>query len=368
MNSDDKYFIAFNVFPGIGPVRFKLLYDYFGTAKAAYLAPEKELSLIHLNSKIIADLIRFREHFDIDDYVLKLNKLAIFAITWDSPHYPKLLKQIPDPPFVIYIRGKKSSMPINLNRTIAIVGTRKITSYGTEITQHLTSELVNSGFTIVSGMAYGVDAVAHQVTLDQGGQTIAVLGCGVDVIAPASNTNLYHEIIESGRGAVISEIPLGERPVKGLFPARNRIISGLSLGVVVTEGADDSGALITARYAGEQGREVFAVPGPINNPYSQGPFKLLKKGAKLVSDVNDILEELNISNSVSKKPADYAQLVNQFSGIEKQIVSLLINERLPIDEIGRKLNSDSSLISSTLTILEIRGIVKDYGGKVYGLT
>ena len=162
------------------------------------------------------------------------------------------------------------------------------------MTRLLVAGLVRYGFTIVSGLAYGVDAVAHKTAIDNGGKTIAVVGCGIDIIAPASNARLYQLIAEEGYGAIVSEMPLGMRPNKRLFPVRNRIISGLSLGIVVTEGAHDSGALITARYAGEQGREVFAVPGPITSPYSKGPLKLIKNGSKLVESVEDIIEELTI--------------------------------------------------------------------------
>ncbi len=207
----------------------------------------------------------------------------------DSPKYPRLLKEIPDPPAVLYVRGAGSK--INLNKTIAIVGTRHPTPYGIAITKKLVSDLVNQGFTIVSGLALGIDAVAHWTAINAGGKTIAVLGCGIDIIAPARNANLYWDIIK-GHGAVVSEIPPGVVTDKKRFVTRNRIISGLSLGVVVVEGARVSGTLITARYAAEQGREVFAVPGQITNTYSRASSILLKNGAKLVESADDIIEEL----------------------------------------------------------------------------
>lgn len=281
MTDEKRYWVAFSVFPGIGPVRFGHLLNTFGTAKAAWEAP--------LSDKFI----HFRKTFDIDEYLEKLNTLHVSVLTLSDPKYPKLLKEISDPPFLLYIRGKNTGEPINLDQTIAVVGTRNITPYGQEVTRRLVTELVAHGFTIVSGMAYGVDAVAHQAAIDAGGKTIAVLGCGIDIIAPAGNAKLYRKIGEEGFGAIVSEMPLSLRPDKGLFIARNRIISGLSLGVVVTEGAGESGALITARNAGEQGREVFAVPGPITSRYSAGPAQLIKKGAKLVESVEDILDEIN---------------------------------------------------------------------------
>jgi len=281
MTDEKRYWVAFSVFPGIGPVRFRLLLEHFGSAKKAWEAP--------LSDKFI----HFRKTFDIDEYLEKLEHLHVSVLTLNDPKYPKLLKEISDPPFLLYIRGKNTGEPINLDQTIAVVGTRNITRYGEEVTRKIVKGLVANGFTIVSGMAYGVDAIAHQTAIDSGGKTIAVLGCGIDIIAPEGNARLYRAIGEEGHGAIVSEMPLGLRPDKGMFVARNRIISGLSLGVVVTEGAGDSGALITARNAGEQGREVFAVPGPITSPYSRAPAQLIKKGATLVETVEDILDEIN---------------------------------------------------------------------------
>lgn len=269
MDEETAAWVGFSVFPGIGPVRFRLLLEQFGSAKKAWHALGKT--------------------FDIDEYLRKLEKLHVSVLTLNNPKYPKLLGQIDDPPFVLYVRGRGTK--INLEKTIAVVGTRNMTRYGEEVTRRLVTELVARGFTIVSGMAYGVDAVAHWAALNAGGKTIAVLGCGIDIITPSSNASLYWAIVNGG-GAVVSEMPLGLRPAKGLFVVRNRIISGLSRGVLVTEGADDSGALITARNAGEQGREVFAIPGPITSRYSRGPARLLKNGAKLVESADDIIEEL----------------------------------------------------------------------------
>lgn len=293
MDDETQYWIAFSVCPGIGPVRFQLLLDYFGTAKNAWHASVNDLRSIHMPSRLVDDFVHFRSSYDFDVYAKKLLALHVTALILTSAKYPKLLKQIPDAPFVLYIKGRKPDQPINLERTIGVVGTRKITPYGRAVTKRLVRGLVSHGFTIVSGLAYGVDAVAHQTAMDEGGKTIAVLGCGIDIVAPASNARLYADIA-GGSGAIISEMPLGVRPDKSLFVLRNRIISGLSLGVVVTEGSENSGSLITARNATEQGREVFAVPGPITSVYSRGTALLLKNGAKLVESVDDIIEELNI--------------------------------------------------------------------------
>ncbi len=364
MDEERKYWLGFSVFPGIGPFRFKLLLNYFGSAKAAWEAKTETLKKIKLGEKLTDEFDHFRKTFDFNDYLQQLTKLHVAVLTLSDPKYPKLLKEIPDAPFVIYVKAKKLDKPLNLERTIAIVGTRKITNYGTDVTERLTQDLVAYGFTIISGMAYGVDAVAHRAAIDAGGKTIAVLGCGIDIIAPPSNARLYHAIGEEGGGAVISEMPLGLRPNKGLFPARNRIISGLSLGVVVTEGAGDSGALITARNAAEQGREVFAVPGPITSPYSKGPLKLIKNGAKLVESAEDILEELGIALRKAS-PFEAKILYRGEAKEEQKIIDLLKDRQLQIDEITRASGLTTGIVAATLTVLEMRGIVKDLGEKIY---
>lgn len=214
--------------------------------------------------------------------------MKIVSLSLGHPKYPRLLKEIPDPPSVLYVLGRGTK--INLEKTIAVVGTRRVTSYGTSVTKKLVIDLVKKGFTIISGMATGVDTVAHQTAIEEGGKTIAVLGCGIDIIYPESNARLYWEIVASG--AVVSEFGPGVVTKKEQFTTRNRIISGMSLGVVVIEGTDKSGTLITAKYAAEQGREVFAVPGPITSIMSRAASILLKNGAKLVESAGDIVEEL----------------------------------------------------------------------------
>jgi DNA processing protein len=270
----------------------------------------------------------------------------------------------------LYVKGHGNDKPIELARTIGVVGTRKITRYGEDVTKRLVTELIQYGFTIVSGMAYGVDTTAHQTAIGCGGKTIAVLGCGIDIIAPPGNDRLYHRICDEGHGAIVSEMPLGLRPNKGLFPARNRIISGLSLGVLVTEGADDSGALITARNAGEQGREVFAVPGSISSPYSKGPLKLIKNGAKLVEDVNDILDELGIEPSTCPRThasqAAHTGYTVQ-SPEEQKIIDLLLGEDRHIDELVRLSNVPTARVFSLITLLELNGAIKEVGEKRYAL-
>ena len=288
MDEETRCSIAFSAFPGIGPVRFSVLYSYFGSACAAWKADAAQLRAI-LPERLLSVFLDFRKRFDISAYIAKLEQLNISVICVTQSSYPVRLKQLADPPLLLYIKGDTSVL--HAPCMIAVVGTRTPTAYGVHVTRTLTGELVAHGFTIVSGLAYGIDAVAHKTALEYNGKTIAVLGCGIDIVAPSGNARLYRDIIAGG-GAIVSEMPLGLRPDKGLFVARNRIISGLSQGVVVTEGAAQSGTLITARMAAEQGREVFAVPGPVTSRYSQGPARLLKSGATLVESINDILANL----------------------------------------------------------------------------
>lgn len=364
MTEEQKYWAAFSAFPGIGPLRFKLLLEYFGNAKKAWEAKREELEEIHLGQKLTSKFLHFRNTFDVSSYTKQLALQHVNTLTWNDPRFPKLLKEISDAPFLLYIKSKPSMERIDMDRTIAVVGTRRATPYGIDITQKITEELVFNGFTIISGMAYGIDAAAHEAAIASGGKTIAVLGCGVDIIAPPINERIYKQLSEEGYGAVVSEMPLGMRPSKGLFPARNRIISGLSRGVLVTEGADDSGALITARYAADQGRDVFAVPGPITSPYSRGPTLLLKHGAVLVESADDIIDALGLSKRRYTKKSNAALLTSKE---EKCIIACLEEGTKHVDEIVRLSHLPVPLTFSTLTQLEMKGIIKDIGGKMYEL-
>ncbi len=367
MESEKIYWLGFSAFPGIGPLRFKLLLSYFGSAKKAWEAGEEELIKIGLGEKLTAQFAAFRRKISLPAYLKEVQSKNIKIITLIDKEYPSLLAEIFDAPFVLYVRG---NLDCSKKETIGVVGTRMMTGYGREVTRKITGELVESGLTIVSGMAYGVDTVAHETALERGGKTIAVLGCGVDIIHPISNRVLYWKIVEK-YGAIVSEFPPGMMASRGLFPARNRIISGLSLGVVVTEGAKDSGALITAKYAAEQGREVFAIPGPITSPLSKGPTLLLKHGAKLVTEVNDILEELklpkNQDSRLDSSSKDWEDVLKHFPPEERKILEILQNENLHFDEIARKSKIEAAILGGTLTVLEMKKIIKNMGGGIYGL-
>ncbi len=363
MDADLPYFVAFSMFPGIGPVRFQLLYDYFSSAKNAWSASAGELAHIGLGEKLIERFCAFRKTIIIESLLPMLEKAKVTALPFYDKRYPMLLSEVSDRPFVLYVKGYRGKLPINLSDTVAVVGTRKVTRYGAQVTEAIAGDLAKSGVTVISGMAYGVDAVAHKAALDSGGATIAVLGCGVDVIAPVSNTRLYRDIIESGRGAVVSEMPLGMRPDKGLFPARNRIISGLSRAVVVTEGTEQSGSLITARYAAEQGRDVFAVPGSITNPYSKGPSKLIRDGATLITSAGDILEHFDWKNRGLRMKTDGYSL----SVDEQKVRECLSRGTLSVDAIVRESGLTASRVAGILTVFEMRQIARDIGEKTYSL-
>lgn len=368
--------LGFSLVNGIGPLRFKLLLDYFKSPLKAWQASEKKLKEIGLGPKLTADLISFRKDFDPERYRQELAKKEIRFVAFGSDSYPPNLLDIPDPPIGLFIKGR---LPTDLSCTIGIVGTRKVTNYGRQVTVKLTQELVSYGFTIISGLALGVDGIAHQVALERGGNTIAVLGCGVDIVYPPEHNNLYSKILLNS-GCIISEVPPGHTVKRGLFPARNRIISGLSLGVLITEGAENSGSLITARFALDQGREVFAVPGPVTSYLSAGPSKLIKQGAKLVSGVEDILEEIDIevklkTQSSKLKTAAQSLKVNNIlmqnanvlSQNQQKIVALLKGGEIHFDDLVRGSGLTSSQVGTELTSLELFGIIQALGNGKYAL-
>ncbi|OGH02238.1 MAG: DNA protecting protein DprA [Candidatus Levybacteria bacterium RIFCSPHIGHO2_01_FULL_37_17] len=349
------YYLGFSLVSGIGPKTFAQLLKYFKTAETAWNASLKEFKNAGLGELTTQKFEKARGEFNFAEYKrkLKLQKIDYIAIV--DKEYSPLLKQIPNPPILLFIKGNKSLL--KSSQILAIVGTRKMTNYGQEVTEKFAFELASAGFTIVSGMALGVDGQAHSSTMFAKGKTIAVLGNGVDLPFPTSNQNLYHRILESG-GAIISEFPPGEPPNKGTFPSRNRIIAGISQGILVTEGAEDSGSLITANYGLEFKRKVFAVPGPITSPLSAAPLRLIEKGARLVVSPDDILKEFDVRKVQKDKESRLKGLTKE----ELKIAQIIENEPLSFDEIVRKLNSESSKVATILSIMEIKGIIKNFGG------
>lgn len=354
---DLGFWVGFSKVPGIGPARLQALLDYYGDVKSAWLANPGELRAIGLDKRSVENLVKARQTIDLEAELTKLKRLNVSVLTWESPDYPKLLKNIPDPPPVLYIRG--SLIPQD-EWALAVVGTRRATTYGKECAQILVSGLVKSGITIVSGLAYGIDTEAHQAAIRAGGRTIAVLGCGVDIIYPAENKRLAQAIIDNG--ALVSEYPLGAKPESGNFPRRNRIISGLSLGVLFVEGGLQSGARITTDYALEQGRDVLAVPGSILHQAGSGPNYLIQHGAKLVMGVNDILEELNLTMVAQHTEARTIIPENETEAI---LLKHLSSEPAHVDELGQTTGLSAAEIAGVLTMMELKGMVKQVGGMNY---
>jgi DNA processing protein len=346
------YYLSFSHCYGIGPMRLKSLINHFGTVKKAYRAPIEEIKSI-IGSHYGEEFGKFRHQFNPVTKLEELKKKEICVLHLESKHYPSSLKNIPDAPICLYVKGNLDNFDFTSSYLFAVVGTRKPTSYGELLTKKFTKELVQAGFNIVSGLALGVDAIAHQTTLDCGGKTIAVLGCGVDIIYPAANRNLYFKIIEKD-GLIMSEFPPGHTVVKGLFVARNRIISGLSMGVLVTEGAKDSGALITVKYAANQGKDVFAPPAPITSEMSEAPNLLLKQGAKLVTSVEDILEEFNLKLIPKKQK----EIQLQLNAEEKLIFESLLDEPRLANDLAVEANTTIDKILNTLSLLEIKGVIE----------
>jgi len=352
-----EYWIGFSKVAGIGPARLRMLLDYYGNIEAAWQANPGELRAVGLDRRSVENLVKVRNSINFEEELEKLDRLAVSVLTWDSPDYPPPLKNIPDPPTTLYVRG---SLKPEDEWAVAVVGTRRATTYGKECTQMLVRGLVENGVTVISGLAYGIDTEAHRTAVGAGGRTIAVLGCGVDIVYPTDNRKLGQAVIE--HGALVSEYPVGTNPDSGNFPRRNRIISGLSLGVLVVEGSIQSGARITADYALEQGRDVFAVPGSILRKSGAGPNYLIQNGARLVAHVNDILEELNLTMITHHAEA---RAVIPDNEVEATLLEQLSADPKHIDDLGQATGLPAADIASTLTMMELKGMVRQVGSMNY---
>jgi len=356
------YWITFNRVSGIGPVSFKSLLEYYDNdLEAAWRADTKELAQAGLTQKTIENVVKLRTTSTPQRELEKLEKLRIRVITWKDNNYPPLLREIDDSPPVLYTYGKLTEAD---QFALAVVGTRNSTTYGRQVTERIVTDLAKGQVTIVSGLALGIDTIAHTAALDAGGRTIAVLASGLDIIYPPTNRSLARRIVESGQGALITEYPLGVKPDGGNFPARNRIISGLSLGVLVTEAPPQSGSLITAGFALKQGRDVFGIPGSILSSKSSGVNKLIQEGAKPVMEVTDILEALNLFMVPQQLEM---QAVLPDNDEERVLLKLISHEPCHIDELIRESGLPTTTVSSTLTMMELKGMVKQVGGMQYVL-
>lgn len=353
-----KYWQALIKISELGPARIKNLYEQFKEPKKIWEASRDDLIGIAKIGQFLADKIIYsREKIGINN-ADEIDP-SIKTITLSDPSYPKNLYNIYDPPPILYVKG--SILPQD-SLSIAVVGTRRSSYYGENITKKLAKDLVNAGFTIVSGLAQGIDSISHISALEAKGRTFAVLGSGLNTIYPSNNKILSENIINNG--ALISEFPPNYPIEKWNFPRRNRIISGLSKGVLVVEGSIKSGALITAKYGLEQNREIFAIPGPVDRELSQGPNSLIKQGAKLVESADDILEELNIyfdKDNVLQPNFD----ISKFSNDEQLILKIILDQPEYIDNISQKINFPHSKTSSLISSLMLGGSIKELPGKYF---
>lgn len=360
IQKEKKYYHAFNCISGVGAITLKKIIDYFGSAEEAWKARDEEILKINFRNSIGKSIIEFRRNIDVEANYDALIKDKIKLIIILEENYPSLLKEIYDPPLLLYYQGE-----IDFINSIffGVVGTRKLTPYGKRAIEEIVSQLVFNDLAIVSGMARGGDTVAHETCIANNGKTVAVLGSGLKKIYPSENKKLFQKITENG--VVISEFPPERDALKQNFPMRNRIISGLCVGLLVVEATEKSGTLITANCALEQNREVFALPGSIFNPYSKGPAQLIKMGAKMVTSVEDILEELNIEKKIFEQKS---KNIIPDSDNEKRIRDVLkLHDYVMIDELVRETGIKAGEVLSTLTMMEMKGKIKNLGANKYSL-
>lgn len=357
MSDPRLYWIGFNLVKGIGATRLKALLNAFGDAETAWRAPAQALREAGLGPKLVETLLQVRAGANLEKIWEQIQAKGITVLTWEDETYPRHLKEIDQPPPVVYLRG--SYLPED-EWAVAIVGTRRVTAYGRHVTELIAADLARSGVTIISGLARGVDSIAHQAALEAGGRTLAVLGSGVDCIYPAEHRRLAEKIMENG--ALISDYPPGTPPEAGNFPPRNRIISGLSLAVIITEAGERSGALITAGFAAEQGREVFAAPGNITAPQSAGTNRLIQQGVFPLLEARDVLETLDLTQ-ISEHQA--ARKALPADATEARLLELLDNEPLHVDEIRHQTDLPIEKVTATLTLMELKGMVRQVGNMHY---
>ncbi len=352
-----RYWVGFNLVRGVGPVRLRRLLQVFGDVASAWTATEAALRASGLDERALRNLLKVRAQVDLDQVLQKAMDLGVRILTWESPEYPTLLAQLPDAPPVLYLCGECLQED---EWTVAVVGTRKASAYGQQVAYRLVSELASNGLTIVSGLARGIDSIAHRAAIEAGGRTIAVLGSGVDHIYPPEHRGLAQAITE--HGALVSDYPLGTRPEASNFPPRNRIISGLSLATIVIEAGLRSGALITADFALDQGREVFAVPGSILSPSSAGCNRLLRDGAHVLTEARDVFEVLHLGQVEEKRAA---QMALPKTPTERAVFAQLSTDPQHVDDLARATELPAATVSGALVLMELKGLVRQVGPLTY---
>jgi DNA processing protein len=352
------YWLGFHLIPNIGAARIARLVEAFGSLESAWQADLPAYLEAGMNEKGAKALIERRAKIDLAREWERIEKASASILTLGDDTYPRLLREIPSPPPVIYVKGEIQPED---ETAIGVVGTRRVTRYGREMTRRLSSGLASAGVVIVSGLARGVDGIAHTEALEAGGRTLAVLGSGVDQIYPPEHRKLSEQVIENG--ALISEFPIGTKPDARNFPIRNRLISGLSVGVLVVEAPRKSGALITSTFAADQGRTVFAVPGSALSSASEGTHQLLRDGAVLTADVDDVLQELNLERRTTA--IENRKLLPDATGDEQQVLQALDGDPRHIDEIAIDTGINISQLSAMLLQMQLKGLVREVGGQHY---
>jgi DNA processing protein len=354
---DKRFWVGFTLVRGIGAVRMQTLLDHFGDAETAWKASPFDLVAAGLSAKLVERITQVRGNVNLEEYIAQAEKNDVRILTWDDLEYPSHLKEIDQPPPVLYLRG---SFTPEDSWAVAIVGTRAVTPYGRQVTDELATILAHNGVTVVSGLARGVDSIAHNAALKAGGRTLAVLGSGVDKIYPPEHRAMAEKIIS--QGAILSDYAPGTPPESANFPPRNRIISGLSMAVAVVEAGDTSGALITAEFAVEHGRDVFAVPGNIFAPQSKGPNRLIANGAKILLSPQDVLEALDLTRNVERREVRRAV---PGDATEAALLDMLGVEPLHVDDIRAQIGLPVEKVSAALAMMELKGMVRQVGGMNY---
>ncbi len=357
MSDPRQYWVAFSLVKGIGAVRFQAILNFFGDPQIAWGAPTEALREAGLSDKIIENLVDLRSSIDLDKIWEQLDAQGISILIQTDEKYPRRLRELDQPPPVIYLLG--DLLPED-EWAVAVVGTRRVTAYGRQVAEEIAGTLARNGITVVSGLARGVDSISHQSALDAGGRTIAVLGSGLDRIYPPENRRLADQI--STKGALISDYPPGTPPEASNFPPRNRLISGLSLAVVIVEAGQTSGALITASFAADQGRDVFAVPGNITSPGSKGTNRLIRDGAHPMLNPEQVLETLELTMVAEHRSA---RVILPTDAVEAQLFEALGREPLHIDEIRTRTAIPIEKVTATLALMELKGMVRQVGGMQY---
>jgi DNA processing protein len=356
--NDLPYWVALHRIHRLGSVRFGILERAFPSLADAWRASRGELVAAGLDDRTAAAIARARAEVDPSEEMERLQSVGIRPLARFQQGYPERLREIADAPPVLYVRGAWLS---DDEWSVAIVGTRRATAYGRQATMEFARGLAANRVTVVSGLARGVDTIAHRAALDAGGRTVAVFASGLDTVYPPENRRLADEIAE--RGALVSDYPLGTKPRAEFFPRRNRILSGLTLGTLVVEGDHTSGAMITAKFAAEQGREVFVVPGSIFSPQSRGPLSLLRDGATPATSPDDVLEALNLTMLGAQ--LDFGRAAPPSNPEEVALMGVLSREPRHIDDLVRSSGLAASTVSGTLALLELKGLVREVGGMQY---